>query len=190
MRIGLFFGSFNPVHTGHMIIANYLANHTDLDRVWLVVSPQNPFKKKETLANDYARLDLVRVAIGDTPRLAACDIEFRLPQPSYTVETLLYLKEKHPEHEFVLIMGGDSLASLPKWKNPEVILKNHRVYVYKRPDHELGPLADHPSVRIIEGTPQMELSATFIRECLRNGKSVRYFVPDAVYEELMKRRLY
>jgi nicotinate-nucleotide adenylyltransferase len=173
-----------------MIIANYLANHTDLDRVWLVVSPQNPFKQKESLANDYARLDLVRVAIGDTPRLAACDIEVRLPQPSYTVDTLTYLAEKHPEHEFVLIMGGDSLASLPKWKNPDTILKKHSIFVYKRPGHDLGPLADHPSVRIVSGTPQMELSATFIRECLRSGKSVRYFVPDDVYDELMKRKMY
>lgn len=173
-----------------MIIANYLANHTDLDRVWLVVSPHNPLKKKDTLANDYARLDLVRLAIGETPNLYACDIEFKLPKPSFTSDTLTYLSEKYPDYQFVLIMGGDSLASLPKWKNYETILHRYRIYVYKRPDHELGTLAEHPSVRVLEGTPEMELSATFIRESLREGKSIRYFVPDAVHDELMKRNLY
>lgn len=190
MKVGLFFGSFNPVHTGHMIIANYLANHTDLDKVWLVVSPHNPLKKKDTLANDYARLDLVRLAIGETPNLQACDIEFKLPKPSYTSDTLTYLAEKYPDYQFILIMGGDSLASLPKWKNYETLLDRYRIYVYKRPEHELGPLAEHPSVRVLEDTPEMEISATFIRESLHQGKSIRYFVPDAVHDELMKRNLY
>lgn len=173
-----------------MIIANYMATHTDLEQVWLVVSPQNPFKKKETLANDYARLDLVRIAIDNTPGLQESDIEFHLPQPSYTVDTLAYLSEKYPTREFVLIMGGDSLATLPKWKNAEHILKYYTIYVYRRPNADVGELADHPSVKIFDDTPVMEISATFVRECIREGKSVRYLVPDSVYEELQKRKLY
>ncbi|MGB1218100.1 MAG: nicotinate (nicotinamide) nucleotide adenylyltransferase, partial [Saprospiraceae bacterium] len=149
-KIGLFFGSFNPVHIGHMIIAEFVATHTDLDKVWMVISPQNPFKKKSTLAKDYDRLHMVKAAIGDNPHLEACDIEFGLPQPSYTIDTLTYLKEKYPTKEFSLIMGGDNLGTLHKWKNYELLLKNHEIYVYKRPNYELGELENHPSIKMFD----------------------------------------
>ena len=138
MKVGLFFGSFNPVHVGHMIIAEHMANHTDLDEVWMVVSPQNPLKKQASLAGDYDRLHLVNLAIGENLKLRSSNIEFGLSKPSYTVDTLVYLREKYPNKEFVLIMGGDNLATLHKWKNFEVILRDYQIYVYKRPEYELA----------------------------------------------------
>lgn len=185
----MFFGSFNPVHIGHMIIANYLANNTDLDKVWMVVSPQNPFKEKKSLAKDNDRLHLVNLAIGDNLKLSASNIEFDLPQPSYTVDTLAFLKEKYPNKKFVLIMGGDNLKSLPKWKNYEYILEHHQVYVYKRPNYELGELQDHPHVKILDA-PLMQISASYIRQQIKEKKSVRYLVPDAVFDYLEKTTLY
>lgn len=189
MKIGLFFGSFNPVHIGHMIIANFMATQTELDQVWLVVSPQNPFKAKSTLARDYDRLHLVRLAINDNPKLQASNIEFDLPQPSYTVDTLAYLTEKYPKHDFSLIMGGDNLGSFHKWKNHEVILKNHEIYVYKRPQYDLGELAEHPKVHLMEA-PLMQISASYIRKCIQEGHSIQYLVPKAVYEYLLDSNLY
>ena len=189
MKIGLFFGSFNPIHIGHLIIANYMATQTDLDKVWLVVSPQNPLKPKKTLVRDYDRLHLTRLGIGDNPRLQASNVEFDLPKPSYTVDTLAFLKEKYPDREFALIMGGDNLATLHLWKNYEQILANYDIYVYKRPAYELGERASHPRVRICEA-PLLDISATYIRDCLRTGKSVRYLVPDAVWEYLETSNLY
>ncbi|RMG82841.1 MAG: nicotinate-nucleotide adenylyltransferase [Bacteroidetes bacterium] len=189
MKIGLFFGSFNPVHVGHMIIANYMATQTDLRQVWLVVSPQNPLKPKSSLARDHDRLHLVRLAIGDNPLLRASNIEFDLPKPSYTIDTLTYLKEKHPQHEFVLIMGGDNLGTLHKWKNYELILAHHEIYVYKRPHYDLGELSNHPHVRMFDA-PLMEISASYVRKCIREGKSVQYLVPDAVFEYLETTTLY
>lgn len=188
-KIGLFFGSFNPVHVGHMIIANFMATQTDLDQVWLVVSPQNPLKTKSTLAPDYDRLHLVKLAVGDNPQLFASNIEFKLPKPSYTIDTLAYLKEKYPERAFVLIMGGDNLATLNKWKNYEVILRDYEVYVYKRPNYPLGDFENHPQVRLFEA-PLMHISASYIRNCIKEGYSVQYLVPDAVFESLEKSRLY
>ena len=141
MKVGLFFGSFNPIHVGHLIIANYMATHTDLKEIWLVVSPQNPLKQKASLAKDYDRLHLVRLAIDQNPKLKASNIEFDLPKPSYTVDTLAYLKEKYPTKTFVLIMGGDNLGTFHKWKNYEIILKNFQIYVYSRPKYELGPVS-------------------------------------------------
>ena len=189
MKIGLFFGSFNPVHVGHLIIANFMATQTDLDKIWLVVSPQNPLKPKKTLARDYDRLHLVQLGIGDNPLLEASNIEFKLPKPSYTVDTLAFLGEKYPDREFALIMGGDNLASLHLWKNYEFLLANYDIYVYKRPGADLGERANHPRVRICEA-PMLDISATYIRECLRTGKSVRYLVPDAVFDYLENSRLY
>ncbi len=189
-KVGLFFGSFNPVHTGHMVIANYMATQTELDEVWLVVSPQNPFKKSKSLADQYSRLHLVKLAIGDTPKLRASDIEFKLPKPSYTIDTLAFLREQYPDHHFALIMGGDNLPTLPKWKNYEIILRDHSIYVYQRPGvGDLGELANHPSVHLREA-PLMQLSATYVRKCIKEGKSVRYLVPDAVAEELEQSGLY
>ena len=189
MKIGLFFGSFNPVHTGHLIIANYMATQTDLDKVWMVVSPQNPLKNKASLAGDYDRLNLVRRAVDGNDKIQASDIEFGLPKPSYTIDTLTYLKEKHPKYEFALIMGGDNIATLHKWKNYEQILENYQIYVYQRSEYELGELATHVNVHIYEA-PLMQISATYIRKCLRQGKSIKYLVPDVVLEEIMAGHLY
>ena len=189
MKIGLFFGSFNPVHTGHMIIANFMATQTDLNQVWLVVSPQNPLKPKASLANDYDRLHLVNLAIGDNSNLRSSNIEFNLPKPSYTIDTLIYLKEKHPEKQFVLIMGGDNLATLHKWKNYEILLRDYEVYLYKRPKYDLGEFENHPNISHFEA-PMLDISATYIRQCLEDGKSVQYLVPDAVFEYLEGSTLY
>jgi len=189
MKIGLFFGSFNPVHIGHMIIANYMATQTPLEQVWLVVSPQNPFKEKKSLARDYDRLHLVRMAIGDNPKLKASNIEFDLPKPSYTIDTLTYLKEQHPDHEFVLIMGGDNLGTFHKWKNYEIILRDYEVYVYQRPSYKLGDLATHPKVQVFEA-PLMQISASYIRKSIKEGNSVQYLVPKTVFEYLQGSNLY
>lgn len=188
-QVGLFFGSFNPVHIGHMILANYMATQTETEEVWMVVSPQNPHKKRASLARDHDRLHLVRLAIGDNPNLRASNVEFDLPKPSYTVDTLAVLRERHPTYDFSLIMGSDNLASLPRWKNHEIILRDHRVVVYRRPEYEEGELERHPRVTIYEA-PLMHLSATYIRRCLQEGKSIRYLVPDAVAEELDRSGLY
>ncbi|MCG8330936.1 MAG: nicotinate-nucleotide adenylyltransferase [Chitinophagales bacterium] len=188
-KIGLFFGSFNPVHIGHMIIANYMAIHTDLDKVWMVVSPHNPLKEKKSLARDRDRLHLVRLAIGDNLLLKASDIEFGLPKPSYTIDTLTYLKEKHPNKTFVLIMGGDNLGSLPKWKNYDVILRDYEVYVYKRPSYDLGELQVHENVHLFDA-PLMQISSSYIRACIKKGQSVEYLVPDRVLEYLVTSSLY
>ena len=188
-KIGLFFGSFNPVHIGHMIIANFMVTQTNLKEVWMVVSPQNPLKKKHSLARDYDRLHLVRLAIGDNPNLRASNIEFDLPKPSYTIDTLTYLREKYPKKEFVLIMGGDNLATLHKWKNVDLLLRDYQIYVYQRPSYDLGDLANHDHVHLFDA-PQMHISASYIRQCIKNGKSVQYLVPDTVFNYLEKSGLY
>lgn len=189
-RIGLFFGSFNPVHNGHMIIANVMATQTDLDEVWLVVSPHNPLKPRKSLARDYDRLHLVHLAVGDNPKLRACNVEFGLPRPSYTIDTLTHLKEKYPQHEFALIMGSDNLETLPRWKNYELILHDYYIYVYMRPGRTGGPLSAHPHVRIVPDVPLLQLSASYIRQCIRKGLSVQYMVPDAVFHYLVASGLY
>lgn len=189
-KTGLFFGSFNPVHVGHMIIANYMASRTELAEVWFVVSPQNPFKKAGSLARDHDRLHLVKLAIGDTPGLRASDVEFSLPKPSYTIDTLAVLRDKHPDRAFSLIMGGDNLVTLPKWKHADLILRDYDIHVYNRPGHTAATeLNEHPHVRLHDA-PLMHLSATYVRRSLRDGHSVRYLVPDAVAEELEKSGLY
>lgn len=189
MKIGLFFGSFNPVHVGHMIIANFMATQTGLDQIWMVVSPQNPFKSKASLAKDYDRLHLLKLAIDDNPSLKASNVEFDLPKPSYTIDTLTYLKEKQPDLDFALIMGGDNLASFHKWKNYELIIRDHDIYVYQRPGHDTSRWLDHPKVHSFEA-PLMKISASYIRKCIQEGLSVRYLVPDAVYDYLDKSSLY
>lgn len=189
MQVGLFFGSFNPVHIGHMIIANFIATHTSLDEVWMVVSPHNPLKNKKTLAKDRDRLHLVQLAIGDNPNLRASDIEFGLPKPSYTVDTLAYLREAYPNKTFNLIMGGDNLATLHKWKNYEVLLRDYHIYVYARPGYELGPLATHDSVTILEA-PLLSISASYIRQQLKEQNSIQYLVPDTVYAEIQATGMY
>ncbi|MBK7561439.1 MAG: nicotinate-nucleotide adenylyltransferase [Chitinophagaceae bacterium] len=184
MKIGLYFGSFNPVHVAHLIIANQVLNDTDIEKIWFVVSPQNPFKTGSNLLNEYHRLHLIRLATDDDVRIKASDIEFTLPKPSYTTNTLVYLAEKYPEHEFCIIMGSDSFQNLHKWKNYEVIIKNYPVYVYPRPGFEIE---NHigATLHILE-VPLLQLSATLIRKYIREGKSVRYMVPDKVLEEIEK----
>ena len=184
MKIGLYFGSFNPIHTGHLIIASHVLNSTGLEKIWLVVSPRNPFKNSNSLLNEYDRLHLVQLAIGDDLRIKASDVEFGLPKPSYTSVTLAHLSEKYPGHEFTVIMGGDSLQNLHKWKNAASIIDNYPILVYPRPGFEVQP-PPGADVRIIEA-PLLELSATGIRELVHQGKSIRYMVPDAVKEEIEK----
>ena len=189
MKIGLFFGSFNPIHTGHLILANYMAEFTDLKEVWFVISPHNPFKQKATLLSDNHRLELVNLAITDDDKLKVSNIEFKLPQPSYTINTLVKLKEKYKKNDFVLIMGADNLESFNKWKNYEEILENHQLYVYPRPGHQGGVLKDHPNV-VFHDAPVIEISSTFIREAIKHKKNVRYFMPDSVYKYITEMHFY
>ena len=179
MKVGLFFGSFNPVHLGHLVIANYMATFTGLDEVWMVVSPHTPLKQRKGLSNMYDRLEMVRLATENSEQLKVSNIEFTLPQPSYTVDTLIYLKEKYPGKEFAIIMGADNLSSFKKWKNYEVILNNYQIYVYPRPGVTIEEWKDHPSIVITE-TPQMDISSTFIRKAIKDKKNIQYLVPDAV----------
>jgi nicotinate-nucleotide adenylyltransferase len=180
MKIGLFFGSFNPIHNGHLIIANYICESTDLDKVWLVVSPQNPFKTKETLLNEYDRLHLINLAIEGNSRLKASDIEFKLPKPSYTIDTLTYLNEKYPQHEFSLIMGSDNLEGLHKWKNYEQLVAHHTIYVYKRRGTEKVNAPVGAKIFFVD-FPFLDISATFIRQSIKTGHSMRYFLPEKVW---------
>ncbi|MBN8702029.1 MAG: nicotinate-nucleotide adenylyltransferase [Bacteroidetes bacterium] len=189
MKIGLFFGSFNPVHIGHMVIVGHMAEFTDLDEVWLVVSPHNPLKEKSSLLNDKHRLQLVKEAIGDNLKIKASNIEFSLPQPSYTIHTLTYLKEKHPLHQFVLLMGSDNLDTFHKWKNYEIILENYELYIYPRKEASASNLQNHKNVKMI-GAPLMELSSTFIRNSIKEKKDVRYMLPDAVYKYIKEMHFY
>ncbi|MBL7731514.1 MAG: nicotinate-nucleotide adenylyltransferase [Chitinophagaceae bacterium] len=184
MKVGLYFGSFNPIHAAHLIIANHLLNETDIEKLWFVVSPQNPFKAELALLNEYHRLHLVKLATEDDSRIKASDIEFGLPKPSYTTATLAYLKEKHPEHEFCIIMGSDSFQNLHKWKNYEVIVREHTIYVYLRPGFEVNNSIN--AKLVILDAPLLQLSATQIRQNVREGKSIRYMVPDKVREEIEK----
>jgi len=189
MKVGLFFGSFNPIHHGHLIIANYMVEYTDLDNLWFVVTPHNPHKEKKSLANDFDRLHLVELATEGDDRINVSDVEFKLDKPSYTIDTLTHLSEKHPNHEFVLIMGGDNLKSFHKWKNYEAILKYYQVYVYKRPAYEGGEVQNHPSVKIVDA-PEMQISSSFIRKSVKEGKSIKYLVPKKVEEEVLKMPFY
>ena len=189
MNIGLFFGSFNPIHIGHLIIAQYMANFSNLDKVWLVVSPHNPLKDKSTLINTYDRLEMCKLAINDDPRLSVSDIELNLPQPSYTIDTLAYLEERYPEHTFNLIMGEDNLLTLHKWKNYELILNNYKIYVYPRVHSQKSDLIKHANVELTD-TPIMEVSSTFIRNAIKNRKEIRYFVPENVLKFIESKGLY
>ncbi|HSU28603.1 MAG TPA: nicotinate (nicotinamide) nucleotide adenylyltransferase [Chitinophagaceae bacterium] len=188
MKIGLYFGSFNPIHVGHLVIANYILNETELEKIWFVVSPQNPLKPSSNLLNEYHRLHLVRIATEEDNRIKASDIEFSLPKPSYTVNTLAWLDEKHPEHQFSIIMGSDSFQNIHKWKNYEVILKNYPIYIYPRPGFEVT-LPPEGNIRIVKA-PLLEISATQAREYIREGKSVRYMIPEKVLDEIEKGRYY
>ena len=186
-RIGLLFGSFNPVHTGHLILAEYFATRTDLAEVWLVVTPHNPFKATADLLPDTQRLRLVQGAIADNPRLRAEDIEFGLPRPSYTIATLDALRQRHPTHDFVLLMGSDNLPGLPRWQAAARLLAEVDIYVYPRPGSPTPDLAPFPRVQVM-AAPLLDISATYIRESLRLGYSIRYLVPATVEEALQSPR--
>jgi nicotinate-nucleotide adenylyltransferase len=191
MNIGLYFGSFNPIHVGHLIIANQLVENSDLDEVWLVVTPHNPFKKKQTLLADYQRLEMVYLATKDYTTLKPCDIEFNLPQPNYTINTLTYLQEKHPKHKFSLIMGEDNLKSFYKWKNYERILENHSIYVYPRISEGTveTQFTGHKKIHTIDA-PIIELSSTMIRKAIKAGKNVKPLLPKNVWEYLDEMNFY
>lgn len=182
MHIGLYFGSFNPIHIGHLIIASYARHTTDLKQVWLVVSPQNPLKPSNSLLNEYNRLHLVNLAIHEDPFLKATDIEFSLPKPSYTVDTLAYLTEKYPQHTFSIIMGSDSLQNLERWKNYQIILNNHKLYVFKRPGFEIKEY-QNANIEIVNA-PLLEISSTQIRTFIKEKVPVRYMIPDVVATEI------
>ena len=203
MKVGLYFGTFNPIHVGHLIIANYMADYTDLDEVWLVVSPQNPLKDKKTLLADYHRLALVQIAIEGNKKLRASDIEFKLSKPSYTTTTLAYLKEKYPDNEFSLIMGEDNLRTFHKWKNHEDILGKHKLYVYPRaltvqeehdltddPVSEENSFSGHRNIILCSDVPVMRLSSSFIRNAIRSGHDVRYLLTEAVFKYLDEMNFY
>lgn len=191
MKIGLFFGTFNPIHVGHLTIANHMAEYTDLDQVWFVVTPHSPFKKKNSLLDDYQRLEMVYRAVKDYPKLRQSDIEFNLPQPNYTINTLTHLEEKYPEHSFALIMGEDNLKSFHKWKNYQVILELHDLYVYPRMSSGKveTEFKEHPKIHFIDA-PIMELSSTFIRKSIKDGKNVRPMLPEHVWEYLDEMNFY
>jgi nicotinate-nucleotide adenylyltransferase len=189
MKIGLFFGSYNPIHIGHLIIANYMANYTRLDKVWLIVSPHNPLKDKKQLIQVYDRLEMAKLATENCQNIEVKDDELKLPQPSYTVDTLVYLQEKYPTAQFVLIMGEDNLASLPRWKNHQFILDNYFIYVYPRLGIAQSALNQHPKVTITQ-TPVMEISSSFIRKAIQGGKNVQFFVPDNVLAFIDSKSLY
>ncbi len=188
-KIGLFFGSFNPIHMGHLIIANVMAQNTDLDKVWLVVSPQNPFKPSKGLLHEFDRYDLVKAAIADNFKLEVSDVEFHLPKPSYTIHTLAYLTEKYPNKEFKVIIGEDNLENFTKWKNHEQILDQYGLYVYPRPHVTNSDLKRHPQVTIVEA-PMIDISATYIRTCVKNNKSIRYLVPETVENMIRMKNFY
>ena len=201
MKIGLYFGTFNPIHIGHLIIANHFAEHTGLDQIWMVVTPHNPLKNKDALLDDYQRLQLVFLATEDYPKIKPSDIEFKLSQPNYTVNTLAHLQEKFPKHIFSLIMGEDNLRSLRKWKNHEVIMQNHEIYVYPRLEDKgktgqaisSGPenltFRNNPKIHFIDA-PIVEISSTFIRENIKNKKNVQPLLPSKVWEYIDHNNLY
>ncbi|MDR2978929.1 MAG: nicotinate-nucleotide adenylyltransferase [Bacteroidales bacterium] len=174
-KTGLYFGTFNPIHIGHLIIAEYMVEHTDLTDLWFVVTPSNPLKKKSALLDEQHRFYMANLAVEDDPRFRISDIEFKLPYPSYTANTLTYLQERYPQKEFVLIMGEDNLQTIEKWRNWEFILENFKLYVYPRPGYDGGKFKTHPHVRFVDA-PQIEISATMIRESIRDNIETKYLL--------------
>jgi len=187
MKIGLYFGSFNPIHNGHLIIANHFINETDLDQVWFVVSPQNPFKQNQVLLNEQHRLSLIKAAIDEDAKLKASNIEFSLPKPSYTVNTLVYITEKFPQHQFVIIMGSDGYQNINKWKNADFILANFCIYIYQRPGFEINQMQNEKI--LITKAPLINISSSYIRELIKKDKKIRFLVPDSV-ENIINKELY
>ncbi|HPE74548.1 MAG TPA: nicotinate (nicotinamide) nucleotide adenylyltransferase [Draconibacterium sp.] len=190
LKIGLYFGSYNPIHIGHLAIANYLVEYTGIDQLWFVVSPQNPFKKKENLLADYHRLELVNRAIENDNRFRASNIEFNLPKPSYTIDTLTYLQERHPDYNFSILMGSDNLESFYKWKNSEIIIENYGIIVYPRPGFDLTKVPEHKNISVVPNAPLMEISSSFIRNAIKEGKDVRHFMPEKAWIYLDEMNFY
>ncbi len=188
-KTGLYFGSFNPIHIGHLVIANQMLANSDMDEIWFVISPHNPLKEKTSLLGDHHRLALVKIAIDDNPHFRACDIEFKLPQPSFTIHTLLNLEEAYPQRQFCLIIGSDNLSNFNKWFNYEEILNRYRLYVYPRPGFDGGEFAKHPSVKWV-ASPLMEISSSYIRNAIQNGKSMKYLLPDKVLTYIAEMHFY
>ena len=188
-KIGLFFGSFNPVHNGHLMLANYIVEYTDLDSIWFVVSPQNPFKEENSLLQDFHRHDMLKMAVKDDTRFEVCDIEFNMPKPSYTIDTLNRLAELYPDAEFYLICGMDNLACFDKWKKYQDILDNYNIIVYPRKGYDGGELINHKSVHIINA-PEIEISSTFIRNAVAENKDVRHFMPETSYKYMTDMNFY
>lgn len=188
-KVGLFFGSFNPIHVGHLIIGRAMLEQTDLDEVWYVVSPQNPFKSSNSLLHEFDRLEMVERALYDEDHMKASDIEFHMPRPSYTVDTLTYLQEKHPNTEFALIIGEDNLHSFPKWKNSDKILEHFSLFVYPRPNAKPSNLKDHPKVHLVKA-PLLDISATYIRKQVKEGHSIKYLVPNPVIEYIESKKFF
>lgn len=191
MKIGLFFGTFNPIHIGHLVIANHIVEYSDLQQVWFLVTPQSPFKTKVSLLDNRQRFEMVYRATKDYLNLKPSDIEFNLSQPNYTINTLTYLQEKHPNYEFALIMGEDNLKSFHKWKNYELILQNHHIYVYPRLSESSSKILfdDHKHIHKVNA-PIMELSSTFIRKSIKEGKNVRPMLPEHVWDYLDEMNFY
>jgi nicotinate-nucleotide adenylyltransferase len=188
MKIGLYFGSFNPVHNGHLIIAKHVINNTDLKQVWMVISPQNPLKKSNSLLNKYDRLNMVQSALEGETKIKASTIEFSLPSPSFTIDTLAYLKEKHKQHQFSIIMGSDSFTNIKKWKNYEMIIKNYEIYIYQRTGYPIQN-TEETIVNKLEA-PLIEISSSAIRKIIKDGKSIRYLVPDVVDQQIKENKYY
>jgi nicotinate-nucleotide adenylyltransferase len=188
MNIGLYFGSFNPVHVGHLIIASHMVSNTSLNQVWFAVSPQNPFKPAASLLNEYQRLHMVNIAIEGETKLRASSVEFKLPKPSYTIDTLAYLAEKHPEHNFSIIMGSDGFQNIDKWKNYATLIKNHHIFIYKRPGFTITQTFG-ADITIVDA-PLLDISSTVIRNMIREKKSIRYLVPDVVKDEIEQNGYY
>ena len=189
MKIGLYFGSFNPIHNGHLIIANHILNTGLIDKLWFVVSPQNPFKKSNSLLNEYDRLHLVRVATENDLRINVSDVEFHLTKPSYTSQTLIYLNERYPDHQFYIIIGSDSYQNLQQWKNGDFLMENYQFIIYPRPGFEIKT-ALTGNMTLLEDVPLLNISSTHIRNILKEGKSIRYLVPDTIFEEIDANRFY
>lgn len=188
MNIGLYFGSFNPVHVGHLIIANYIATHTTVEQVWLVVSPQNPLKQSNSLLNEYHRLHLVTLAVDDNQKLKASDIEFKLPKPSYTIDSLTYLSEKYSQHTFSVIIGSDSFQNIERWKNFEQLLASYKIWVYTRPGHEVVNKYKG-DIETVNG-PLLDISASYIRHLIKEKKSIQYLIPEKARTEIIQNNYY
>lgn len=192
MEIGLYFGSFNPVHIGHLIIANHVKEHTALNEIWFVVTPRNPLKEASSLLNEYHRLHLVRIALEDNPKIKTCDIEFSLKKPSFTIDTLECLSKKHPNHRFTVIIGGDSFQNIHKWKRYPDILNHFQVVVFERPGFMVEPIhhMGNSRIQVLTNTPHLSVSSTYVRTLIQNGKDFRYLVPDPVYKEIVSNNYY